>query len=207
MRTKTLLAAAVLAAGIATSMAQSNVYSLNIVGYVNQVYPAGFSMIATPLKGTNDLVGTVLTGAPVGASVYKFSGGAFALANTYFGAGFWGDGAQTLPVGQGYFVKSTVPWTNTFVGEVVMDSTNALINGFNMVGSEWPAAGAMDTNLALVPVSGDSVYSFNNGGGYNLANTYFGAGFWGSGNPQLGVAQGVMYKSTGANNWIQHFTP
>src|SRR5437016_2865233 len=36
MRTKTLLlTAAVVAAGVASSMAQSNVYSLNIVGYVN----------------------------------------------------------------------------------------------------------------------------------------------------------------------------
>src|SRR5207249_3273515 len=40
MRTKTLLAAAaMLAAGFASSMAQSNVYSLNVVGYVNRVIP------------------------------------------------------------------------------------------------------------------------------------------------------------------------
>jgi hypothetical protein len=38
MRTKTLLVAAVLAAGLATSMAQ-NVYSLNVVGYYNVTIP------------------------------------------------------------------------------------------------------------------------------------------------------------------------
>lgn len=208
MRTKTLLvAAAVIAAGAVTSLAQSNVYSQNIVGYVTQVYPSGFAIVATPLKTTNNTVVEVLTGAPAGVTVYKFTGGAYQPANTYFGGGFWGNNAQTLPPGQGYFIKSPSQWTNTFVGEVVKDSTNALINGFNMVGSVYPMAGAIDTNLSLVPTAGDVVYSFNNGGGYNPANTYFGGGFWGSGNPQLAVSQGVFYKSTGANNWIQHFTP
>jgi hypothetical protein len=209
MRTKTLLAAAaVIAAGAVTSLAQSsNVYSQNIVGYVTQVYPAGFSMIATPLKTTNNTVVEIITGLPAGGSVYKFSAGSFSGANTYFGGGFWGDGTMTLPPGQGYFVRSSTPWTNTFVGEVVKDSTNVLIAGFNLVGSAYPMAGAIDTNLSLVPVAGDGVYVYTNGMGYAGVNTYFGGGFWGGGNPQLSVAQGVFYKSVGANNWIQHFNP
>src|ERR1041385_5044775 len=54
MRTKTLLlAAALTAAGLATSLAQSNVYSLNVVGYVN-VNVAGnkFNMMSAPLNFT-----------------------------------------------------------------------------------------------------------------------------------------------------------
>jgi hypothetical protein len=204
MRTKTLLAAAVLAAGLATSMAQSNVYSLNVVGYVNQVYPAGFSMVNTPLKGTNDLISTVLANAPVGTTVYKFTGGAYEPANSLLPFG-WGSPGQTLPVGQGYFIKSAAPWTNTFVGEVVTQSTNSLINGFNMVGSKFPAAGTIDTALQLVPTVGDTAYTFNNGGGYNTANSYLVFG-WGGGSPVLNVAQGVMYKSAGAKDWVQNFT-
>lgn len=164
-------------------------------------------MAATPLKTTNNTVVEVLTGAVPGVGVYKFTGGAFEALNTYFGGGFWGNNAQTLPPGQGYFINSPSPWTNIFVGEVVKDSTNSLIAGYNMVGSVYPMAGAIDTNLALVPVAGDGVYSFNNGGGYNALNTYFGGGFWGGGNPQLSVAQGIFYKSTGANPWVQHFNP
>src|SRR4051812_38715441 len=55
MRTKTLVCAAALAAGVATSMAQSNVYSLNIVGYANVPVVAGNSIYANPfdLDGTN----------------------------------------------------------------------------------------------------------------------------------------------------------
>jgi len=205
MRTKALfLTAAAAVAGILSASAQ--VYSVNVVGYVNKSYPIGYSMAATPLKGTNNLVGTVLPNAPVGTVVFKFSGGSFGLGNTYFGAAFWSDNNQALPPGQGFFIKSPSVWTNTYVGEVVTSSTNSLITGYNMVGSAFSAAGAIDTNLALVPVVGDVVFKFNDGVGYNLGNTYFGAGFWSTGNPQLGVAQGMFYKSVGPNNWVQNFT-
>ena len=54
MRTKTLLiAAAALAVGVATSMAQTT-YSQNVVGYINQVIPAsGYSIIGNTLTLTN----------------------------------------------------------------------------------------------------------------------------------------------------------
>jgi hypothetical protein len=207
MRTKILVTAAALAASLATSMAD-NVYSLNVVGYVNQVYPAGFSMVATPLKTANNTVGEVLANAPAGTRVYKFAGGAYEVANTFDPEeGGWGNPAQTLPPGQGYFVKSPSQWTNTFVGEVVTASTNSLGHGFNMVGSVWPAAGNIDSALQLVPTSGDRIYSFNNGVGYNVANTYDPEeGGWGT-PPNLNVAQGVFYKNAAASNiWVQSFT-
>jgi hypothetical protein len=217
MRTKTLLAAAVLAAGLATSMAQSNVYSINVVGYVNQTMAVGFSMVATPLKATNDTIATLMPNPPSGTVVYKFTGGAYQAPNIFDpGEGGWAVPGQTLPAGQGYFVKSPSQWTNTFVGEVIQSlSTNALINGFNMVGSIWPAAGQIGGlfggvqvtgDLKLVPTSGDTIYSFNNGGGYNAPNIYDpGEGGWAS-PPNLNVAQGVFYKSVGAKNWVQNFT-
>src|SRR5882672_2501980 len=57
MRTKTLICAAVLmAAGVATSLAQSNVYSLNVVGYVNvpTTGAGNFNMMANPLNNANN---------------------------------------------------------------------------------------------------------------------------------------------------------
>src|SRR5437667_4436469 len=49
MRTKALLCAAgLLAAGVATSMAQSNVYSLNIVGYANVKIISGPGLYNNP---------------------------------------------------------------------------------------------------------------------------------------------------------------
>src|SRR6516164_550275 len=54
MRTKVLLCAAAVAAGALSSMAQSNVYSLNVVGYVNVPIVGGgsYNMIANPLNNT-----------------------------------------------------------------------------------------------------------------------------------------------------------
>ena len=60
MRTKALLlGAAVGAIGLATSMAQ--VYSVNIVGYVNTTIPTGFSIICNPLNATGgNTIGNVM---------------------------------------------------------------------------------------------------------------------------------------------------
>jgi hypothetical protein len=45
---------AALAAGVATSMAQSNVYSLNIVGYANVPTPKGYSFQSNPFDASPD---------------------------------------------------------------------------------------------------------------------------------------------------------
>src|SRR6267378_4268086 len=65
MRTKTLLCAAALAAGVVSSMAQSNVYSLNVVGYVNKPFKNGlYTLVSNPLNGTNNTLNTILPNAP-----------------------------------------------------------------------------------------------------------------------------------------------
>src|SRR5213075_206777 len=73
MRTKTtLLTAALVAAGALTSMAQ--VYSVNIVGYINLNIPKGFSMIANQLDTTPDnTLASVLPNPPENTSCYKFT--------------------------------------------------------------------------------------------------------------------------------------
>src|SRR5713226_3736027 len=72
MRTKTLLLTAALsAAGALTSMAQ--VYSVNIVGYINLSIPAGFSMMANQLNNSVDnKVTTLLPAPPLGTAVFQF---------------------------------------------------------------------------------------------------------------------------------------
>src|SRR5882672_6022591 len=76
MRTKALLCAAgMLAAGAATCMAQGNVYSLNVVGYINVSYTNKFQMVANQLdldgSGTNNTVQTVFgTNVPSLSTVY-----------------------------------------------------------------------------------------------------------------------------------------
>src|SRR5690349_15003713 len=116
MRTKALLCCAALAAGIATSMAQSNVYSLNIVGYVNTPIAAGFNLIANPLdNGTNDL-NSLFPGAATGDTIYLFNNGSFTSASSLFGT--WSPDPTLLP-GTGIFYQAGAAFTNTFVGNVM----------------------------------------------------------------------------------------
>src|SRR3954470_8755678 len=75
MRTKALLCAAALAAGAATSMAQSNVYSLNVVGYYNVPVPANqLVLVANQLNTTNNTIAGLIQGPP-NAQFYKYNGG------------------------------------------------------------------------------------------------------------------------------------
>jgi hypothetical protein len=80
MRTKALiLSAALVAAGVASSMAQSNVYSLNVVGYVNITVTNGYSLITLPLQSSDPTssVNSVLTNTsqvmPFGAQVQQWN--------------------------------------------------------------------------------------------------------------------------------------
>src|SRR5262245_17170046 len=90
MRTKTLvLCAAALAAGALTSWAQSNVYSLNVVGYVNVPTKGGFNfnLLANPLNNTaangNDITNLFKT-AQDGDQVYTWNAGVQDLGATIY---------------------------------------------------------------------------------------------------------------------------
>src|SRR6185369_11188893 len=72
MRTKTLLlTAALVGAGIASSMAQA-VYSVNAVVYVNLSLTNGYSMIANPLNNGSNALSQILPNVPDGATILKF---------------------------------------------------------------------------------------------------------------------------------------
>ncbi len=219
MRTKTLLGLAVLAASAATVVAQNNVYSLNIVGYVNQAVPAGtpanptFVMIGNPLKASPDnTIGSVLgTQVPSGASLLTWNGVTFD-ENGSFGGGAWDDATVDISPGKGFFLKNPGAAFNiTFVGEVLAGlQTNVLANagggtGFNFVSPKVPVAGdlSLDAHLNLTnAVAGDSIMTWN-GVTYD-EDGYFGGGSWDF-PPVVAVGQGFFYKAQGAAhsiNWV-----
>src|SRR2546430_1617669 len=106
MRTKALFCAAAMAAGALSSWAQSNVYSLNVVGYYN-VTVAGnhYGMLANQLVQTNSTVQALFASAPSGQTILKWTGSLFAPNNndTSFG---WDDPSMTLVPGEGFFLKN-----------------------------------------------------------------------------------------------------
>jgi hypothetical protein len=213
MRTKTLLAAAaMLTAGLATSLAQSNVYSLNVVGYVNYVMPGRFAMIANPLKATDNGINSIATGFPVGTLLYKFSGGTFTTPAEKATATLW-DLNLTLNPGEGAFVELPAggfPYTNTWVGEVVQGPTTTPIpSGYSILSSDWPQSGGLVSVLGFPVVAGDFVYRFNkNNQNYNdgvFENA--GGNVWADGiEPTVEVGQAFWSLKSATASWVRNFT-
>jgi hypothetical protein len=206
MRIKTLFCLAALAAGSAVSMAQSNVYSLNIVGYVTVTNPPGYRLMANPLNTTNNDVSKLIAAPPTGTTIYKRSGNGY-LSSTYdpdFGG--WGDLLQLNP-GEGYFVQNPgAAFVNTYVGEVVLDSTNSVPSGYSIRSSVIPQTGPIQTALGYTPGQGDTIYFFT-GSGYTAYGFDPDFGGWYDGEPSPAVGQGFWIYNNGApKSWIRHFS-
>jgi hypothetical protein len=178
MRTKALiLGAAALAAGVASSMAQSNVYSLNIVGYVNLTVQPGYNLITLPLQGSDpsSSINSVLTNTtpvmPAGSFVSTWDPvhSTFNQAVYAGGDGNWYDASysflvtNSLPPGQGFFLNnaSSSPVTVTVVGSVLTGSNSYPVNaGFNFYGNFVPVQGDVTTN-GLPVVDNSYLYTWN----------------------------------------------
>ena len=176
MKTKTLLiAAATLAVGAVTSQAQ--VYSQNVVGYVNQTIngSGALNLIANPLNATTNLVETVLPAMQGGEIVYAWNGGGFYVYQYYPGlstngyASDWVDysGGNNIPgdvldsdsgnwfapqplikPGQAIFLQNpNGTYTNTYAGTVVLSTTNAPIT--------LSGSGQLSFIASAAPLAGD----------------------------------------------------
>jgi hypothetical protein len=190
MRKTLLIAAAALAAGVISSQAQ--VYSQNIVGYVNQPVPNGFVNVANPLdaSGGNSITNVinVFSGNYDGDLLYLWNGSGY---NTFTidsswstGIGNASDTAQATPpiLNPGAAIllfNGSVSNTITLVGTVHVDgagastnvvglTTNTFNNGFTFVASKLPIGGGVSSVLGLPKdgsLDGDLIYIPNITGG------------------------------------------
>jgi hypothetical protein len=199
MRTKTLAAVAILAAGIAASMAQSNVYSLNVVGYVNTPLPVGFSLISNPLNSTNNSLDSIMPNAGFGDQVFTYNSGSGSFASsTYFGS--WSPNLVINP-GEGFWYGAGAARTNTFVGEVMQGSlTNPIPTGFSIKSSQVPQADTLG-NLNFPAAFGDQAFFYRSGS--FVSSTYFGS--W-SPDLTVGVGEGFWIGASAPANWVRNFT-
>jgi len=209
MRTKALLCAAALAAGAATSMAQSNVYSLNVVGYYNVPVPANqLVLVANQLNTTNNTIAGLIQGPP-NAQFYKYNGGYTAYNFDDVDLAWTPNGNATLNPGEGGFYKSPTATTLTFVGEVPQGSlTNTLpINLLAIRSSIVPQAGKISTDLGLPGEANDQMYTYNNG---YTAYTFDDVDLaWTPTEPTIGVGQAFFYKKAAnatKSQWVRNFT-
>lgn len=214
MRTKTILAAAAfIAAGALYSTAQSNVYSLNIVGYVNvQLEANKLALLSNPLKPTGGDydIGNVLAlqDGSEDSVVYRWDEGSSSWAAAYWVDGFGWDDSADLSLGKGFFVSSTINQTVTFVGEVETGtSVNVIAPGLTLLGSKIPVSGPVPGST--VGHEDDAIFTWD-GSSWNAS--YYIDGFgWDSDSvegPAVGVAGGFFYQNGGsALNWTTTLNP
>ena len=205
-------------AGLVSSSAQ--VYSANIVGYVNYANTTnspGYELIANPLDTGNNVLTNVFAKPPGGSTLTIWTGSGFGLT-AQFSAGHWktnGINADNfvLNPGTGVFASWAGAYSNTFVGTVDplvgLSSTNTVAAGYQLVSSLAPYADYV-TNTATINITGVV-------GGTTITewvpstqsyNTYqFSAGHWKLGGvnntPQLGIGQGFFFNAAAPYNWTQ----
>jgi hypothetical protein len=161
-----------------SSMAQ--VYSVNIVGYINHTIPAGWSMFAAQLVNTPDNnVVTLFANAavPENTAVYKFVRSTGGYDSITFVDGAWeGDDLDmTLVPGEGVFVFAPAPFTVTLVGEVLKLSSVSIDPGFSIVSSVVPqneVALTGENGLGFPVGENDAIYQFDAASGGYVANSF-----------------------------------
>jgi hypothetical protein len=184
MRTKAIiLSAALVAAGVASSMAQSNVYSLNVVGYVNLTLTNGFNLITLPLQSSDvtSSINSVLTNTtpttPFGAYVLQWNPAASSFTNAVYagGDGNWYDGgfdylvSNSVPPGQGFFFFLPGPGAGgvasmqvTVVGTVLQGTNSYTENtGYGFYGNFEPVQGDITTNGFPITADYGYLYQWN----------------------------------------------
>jgi len=177
-----------------------------VVGYVKVAVPPGFSMIANQLESGNNVVTNLLPTAPDGTTLYKFNPTTGAYQGNSFEFGEWGDPAMTLNLGEGAFIlnPSTAAFDALFVGEVKQGALSTpLVAGFQIVASQVPQSGALDTVLGFPVAEGDTVYLFNNTTG-SYVGTTFEFGEWVAPVPKVGEA--FFVNRAAAGTWTRTFT-
>jgi len=217
MRTKALLLTALVSvAGMVTSFAQSNVYSINVVGYVNVTLSNSFTLISNPLMASNNpntTLAQLIPAAPPGTIVYKFNGTTYEISgwDDLAEPPAWDNPGIVIPAGQGFFVALQPGQTLqiTFVGEVAQNaaSNKQLPAGFSMTGSLVPQAGGIIDVLLLPGAAGSSVYKFVCGAtGYQVAgwDDLADPQQWDT-NLQMGVAEGWFMNLSQAMAWNRNF--
>jgi hypothetical protein len=231
MRTKTMLLSALLGTlGSVSAMAQTNVYSLNAVGYINVTLLPGYNIVTCPLIASPDnTIATLLnntngqyqSGARNVAQVLQFTGGAYSAsdeASSGSGTSGWASGGTiTMNPGQAvfFFNPGTTNMTATFVGTVPTGSvTNALAPGYNLVGSIVPMSGDLVTNSISQFTNGaasgrtvDFIETYAPGVGYS--EDIYSAGAWQTGDPTItNVYEGFFFFNgfTTTNNWIENYS-
>jgi hypothetical protein len=235
MRTKTLLAAAALvAAGALTSQAQ-NVYSLNVVGYVNLTLKPGYNLVANQFSNSTTLIANVLTnitGLPDGSTFFSWNAGAQDFTQpanwigtppdgpAWYNADYTAFATATAPRGNSYFIYNAgnANATLTLVGEVPQGTTSVAVpNNYGFLADVTPTSGQILTNG--FPIADDSTIALFDATAQDYTQplngiatppdgpAWYNADFTAVVPFAPAVGQGFLYRTIhGASTWNRNFT-
>jgi len=203
MKTKSLLLLAA-AASIGATTAFGAVSS-NIVGYTKLTLKKGFNLVGNTLDNKSGNKATVVFGdTPENSAVFSWNGKGFNELDNV-GGGIWVGDDFALNPGQSVFVQVPSDATITLVGEVLTGQQDiSLAKGFNFVASKIPQSGKIDTDLGFKPLDNDAVFQWS-GKAYVESDYVDGVGFIPA-SPTIGVGEGVVVQTSGANKWSRNFT-
>jgi hypothetical protein len=207
--------AVMLGAAVWQAPAQSNVFSLNVVGYYIVPLSSGWNLLANQLiPGTNSNANAVLTGPPAdGSLLYRFNPvtQGYYDASTYLsGVGWYPQSGNTndpvlnLPLGEGFLIWTPQRWTNVFVGEVPQGNlTNPVPAGYSLKASIVPQAGSL-TSLGFPAHPNDLVW---HGAPPALSSYRFDDIdlVWYPTDPILSVGEGFFLQAVDSRMWIRTF--
>jgi hypothetical protein len=208
MRTKALLlTAAVIAAGIGTSVAQT-VFSANAVGYVNVALGAGYSILANPLNGTNNNLNTILPAVADGTFVLKWDNAVqnFAAPSQFIeGVGWIPD--NTLSPGEGAFINVPTAATLTFIGEVPQGNLSVTFGAnYSLISQMTPQTNGLST-VGFPAADGDFVLFWDNGTQNFKAPIQFVEGVgWLPSDPSPALGEGFFLNTASGRSWNRTFS-
>ncbi len=192
----------------------SNIYSINVVGYVNMRCPPGLSLVANPLQcdPTNDVVGELWPNAPDGLQVYKSGPDLTYEVSTFDGiAHAWSNPRLDISIGTGFYVQNptSVTITQIFVGNVLQGVlVNPLPAGFSTKGALVPQEGSINSIHLIPGQPGDRLSLYTNdgngGGSYSISDFSAAANAWVP-DQVLHVAQGFWIQKQQAQDWVRVF--
>jgi hypothetical protein len=212
MRTKALLLGALIgAASLATSMAQ--VYSVNIVGYINvpilgDSFPGKWNLIANQLdNAAGNSVGVLMPnpGSERALTIYTFDSEIQDYVNANWDGSSWDDPDVQIGVGQGAWVLNVGPdYTLTLVGEVKTGpQTHELVAGWHLIAPIVPQTGLLGTDLNYPTTGATTIYTFD-ASIQDYWNFNHDGSSWDE-EPNVVVGQGMWILRTTGGNWTRTF--
>jgi hypothetical protein len=216
-----------LAAGLVTSQAQ--VYSQNVVGYINITLKPGWNLIANQLvNGTNGL-NQIFPTAPADTALLKwnFGGQTFGAQQDYFDGLGWYQGVNpstaTVSPGEGFFMQNQtgVNQVVTLTGQVTTGN-NLTVNiqgpGYGFYSSIVPDGQNFDNNgfPTGTPAADMTYFTFDPtlgaAGSYTTTLTYYDGLGWYNGitpsTPAPSIGQGFVINNPNAStSWTRNFNP